>query len=121
MGIVFRIEAGEQGRSDTALALVGACCPQPLQGEALAARAHGADDLPDASAAHRPLVQQQRGETPIIGLAMLGGDIDRRLEGFQPHQAQPVTGKGSRSRSLGRPDLKNRRTHHGLTPVRAAS
>ena len=87
MGVVFGIECGSTGLGEFIVPSFAIGPPQTLEREPLATGIAGMKHLPYTASAAGGLVHQQRDEASLVGVAMLGGDIDRRLERLDPNKS----------------------------------
>lgn len=87
MGVVFGIECGSTGLGEPIVRSLAIRLSQTFECEPLATGIAGMKHLPYTASAAGGLVHQQRDEASLVGVAMLGGDIDCRLERLHPNKA----------------------------------
>ena len=91
MGVVFGIECGSTGLGEPIVPSLAIGPPQTLEREPLATGVAGMKHFPYTASAAEGLVHQQRDEASLVDVAMLRGDIDRRLERLHPNKAYGTT------------------------------
>ncbi len=119
MGVVFGIECGSTGLGEPIVPSLAIGPPQTLEREPLATGIAGMKHLPYTASAAGGLVHQQRDEASLVGVAMLGGDIDRRLERLHPKKSHGTTAGVIGQRAANGARFQHRR--HGRAPPTWAS
>lgn len=119
MGVVFGIECGSTGLGEPLVPSLAIGPPQTLECEPLATGIAGMKHFPYTASAPGGLVHQQRDEASLVGVAMLGGDIDRRLERLHPNKSHGTTAGVIGQRAANGARLQHRR--HGRAPPTWAS
>ena len=87
MGVVFGIECGSTGLGEPIVRSLAIRLSQTFECEPLATGIASTEHFPYTASAAGGLVHQQRDEASLVGVAMLRGDIDCRLERLHPNKA----------------------------------